>query len=155
MREIKFRAKRIYSGEWIYGQLVIPYIERTHILPDGTIKTIGPQKDAAIYNDLIDPREPWKTVDPDTVGQFTGLTDRNGEEIYEGDIFTVKGKHPRVVLWDKMRWALMPTEYFHDEIFWVMNLQHPGVDWWEEFADEFEVIGNIFDNPELIPATDK
>ena len=88
---------------------------------------------------------------PPTVCQFTGLTDCNGKEIYEGDIITVNSKYPRVVLWDKMCWALMPTEYFHDKMFWVMNLQHPGIDWWEEFADEFEVIGNIHDNPDLIP----
>ena len=69
------------------------------------------------------------------------------QEIYEGDIITVNGQYPRVVLWDKMMWALMPTEYYHDKYFWVMNLQHPGPDWWEEYADEFEVIGNKYDNP--------
>lgn len=89
-------------------------------------------------------------VQPDTVGQFTGILDKNGKEIYEGDIITLKGKYPRVVLWDKMSWALMPTEHYHDEVFWVMNLQHPGLDWWEEFADEFEIIGNIHDNPKLL-----
>ena len=94
---------------------------------------------------------PWfANVDPDTVGQFTGLFDKNGKEIYEGDIITVNGRYPRVVLWDKMMWALMPTEYYHDAYFWVMNLQHPGPDWWEEFSDEFEIIGNIHDNPELL-----
>lgn len=152
MREIKFRAKRIYSGEWVYGQLVIPHIERTRILPDGTIKTIGPQKDAAIYNDLIDPREPWKTVDPDTVGQFTGLTDRNGEEIYEGDIVIIywfedyedtslKG----IVTWRDCAMKILiqgeEKEYYNSLV-----------------ADPFttyEVIGNIFDNPDLIPSTDK
>lgn len=97
----------------------------------------------------------WKGVvalkaDPETVSQFTGIIDHNGKEIYEGDIITVKGDYPRVVLWNKMMWALMPTIYYHDEVFWVMNLQHPGVDWWEEYADEIEVIGNIHDNPEML-----
>ena len=94
----------------------------------------------------------WKTcgVISETVGQFIGIVDRNGKEIYEGDIITVKGDYPRVVLWDKMMWALMPTVYYHDEDFWVMNLQHPGVDWWEEYADEIEVIGNIYDNPKML-----
>ena len=128
-RQIKFRAKTLANGHWVYGNLIVR--GEDHV---------------SIFNRKS---EPW--VDPSTVGQFTGLTDRNGKEIYEGDIITVNSKYPRVVLWDKMCWALMPTEYFHDEMFWVMNLQHPGIDWWDEFADEFEVIGNIHDNPDLIP----
>lgn len=124
MRQIKFRGYNHSGKEWFYGSL---------IQFDGG---------SCAINDIM--------VAPDTVGQFTGLLDKDGKEIYEGDIITVKGRYPRVVLWDKMMWALMPTEYYHDEVFWVMNLQHPGVDWWEEFADEFEVIGNIHDNPSLI-----
>lgn len=123
-RKIAFRGKNRYRKEWLYGNLV-------------------QYKDGSYGIDGV-------PVDPDTVGQFTGLLDKNGKEIYEGDIITVRGRYPRVVLWDKMMWALMPTEYYHDEVFWVMNLQHPGVDWWEEFADEFEIIGNIHDNPSLI-----
>ncbi|MBD5421501.1 MAG: hypothetical protein HDR49_00510 [Bacteroides sp.] len=148
MREIKFRAKRIYSGEWVYGQLVIPHIERTHILSDGTVKTIGPQKDAAIYNDLIDPQEPWKTVDPDTIGQFTGLTDRNGEEIYEGDIVVIYWSEDDedtslkgIVTWRDCAMKILiqgeEKEYYNSLV-----------------ADPFttyEVIGNIFDNTDMIP----
>ena len=135
-RTIKFRGKRIDNGEWVYGSL------------DLTANS------AAISWDRIDndgDTVPWfANVDPASVGQFTGLLDKNGKEIYEGDIITVSGRYPRVALWDKMMWALMPTEYYHDAYFWVMNLQHPRPDWWEEFSDEFEIIGNIHDNPELL-----
>ena len=133
MRQIKFRAKVKGKNEWKYGSLLTYADGECNIITE-----TGHRIDT------------WN-VDPSTVCQFTGLTDCNGKEIYEGDIITVNSKYPRVVLWDKMCWALMPTEYFHDEMFWVMNLQHPGIDWWEEFADEFEVIGNIHDNPDLIP----
>lgn len=136
-RTIKFRGKRLKTDDplerWIEGSLV----EYTDIYDHKQLRIVS---SSGHYND----------VSPETVGQFTGQLDKNGKEIYEGDIITVKGLFPRVVLWDKMMWALMPTEYYHDEVFWVMNLQHPGVDWWEEFADEFEIIGNIHDNPSLI-----
>lgn len=130
MRQFKFRGKSKLDGEWFYGNLFV--------------------KDERGRTHISTPTRGCLCIDPNTVGQFTGLLDKNGKEIYEGDIITLKGNYPRVVLWDKMSWALMPTEYYHDEVFWVMNLQHPGLDWWEEFADEFEIIGNIHDNPELI-----
>ena len=136
-RTIKFRGKRLKTDDplerWIEGSLV----EYTDIYDHKQVRIVS---SSGHYND----------VSPETVGQFTGQLDKNGKEIYEGDIITVKGLFPRVVLWDKMMWASMPTEYYHDEVFWVMNLQHPGVDWWEEFADEFEIIGNIHDKPSLI-----
>lgn len=134
-RQIKFRGKA-KDGEWWYGSLAYFQDSQTaHIIPCGTCKG----KD--IFCDFVE-------VDADAVGQNTGLIDRFGKEIYEGDIVTIKGNYPRVVLWDKMSWALMPCEHYHDKIFWVMNLQHPGNDWWELFSDEMEVLGNIHDNPE-------
>jgi uncharacterized phage protein (TIGR01671 family) len=141
-RQIKFRAKHITNGAWLYGDLLQSNEGSVYIGVHGQYIDDGMH-----FNDMYDET---CYVDEDTIGQFTGLYDKNGKEIYEGDIITVKGRYPRVVLWDKMMWALMPTEYYHDEVFWVMNLQHPGVDWWEEFADEFEIIGNIHDNPSLI-----
>lgn len=145
--QIKFRGKRIKDGRWIYGNLadysmkvLNTTIEKKVIFSN--IVSFATDNFGFVVDDCA--------VDSDTIDQFTGLLDRNSKEIYEGDIITVKGRYPRVVLWDKMMWALMPTEYYHDEVFWVMNLQHPGVDWWEEFADEFEIIGNIHDNPSLI-----
>ena len=134
MRKIKFRGNVKGKCDWVYGSLLV--------YGDGEHNIHVPRK----HNYKLDA---WNVV-PETVGQFTGLTDRNGKEIYEGDIITVNGRYPRVVLWDKMSWSLMPTKFYQDKDFWVMNLQHPGPDWWEKFAGEFEVIGNIHDNPELI-----
>ena len=135
-RTIKFRGKRLDNGEWVYGSLA-----ETH---GKLFIGISTDPDNPVF--MMD----WHEVDSNTVGQFTGLLDKNGKEIYEGDISTVKGQYPRVVLWDKMMWALMLTENYHDADFWVMNLQHPGPDWWEDFSDELEIIGNIHDNPELL-----
>lgn len=146
-RQIVFRGRRIKDGKWIYGNLADYSMKVFNTIIEkkvlfSNIVSFATDNFGFVVDDCA--------VDPATVGQFTGLLDRNGKEIYEGDIITVKGRYPRVVLWDKMMWALMPTEYYHDEVFWVMNLQHPGVDWWEEFADEFEIIGNIHDNPDLL-----
>lgn len=134
MRTITFRGKVKHDGRWVYGSLLV--------YGDGEHNIFEQRK----HNYKLDSYN----VEPETVGQFSGLTDQNGKEIYEGDIITLKGDYPRVVLWDKMSWALMPTEYYHDEYFWVMNLQHPGLDWWEEYADEFEIIGNIYENPDML-----
>lgn len=128
MRIIRFRGLG-HDGIWYYGSLA--YFqdgERPHIIPD-------PGDEYQSYG-LV-------RVISESIGQFTGLSDKNGKLIYEGDIITTNGRYPRVVLWDKISWALMPTVYYHDESFWVMNLQHPGLDWWEHFASEFEIIGNI------------
>lgn len=137
MRTIKFRGYSALKKEWLYGSLHVFEGVRMPSSPRTYIRAGQHNKD-------------WHRVEPHTVGQFTGLQDCNETEIYEGDIITVKGNYPRVVLWDKVSWALMPCEYYYDKQFWVMNLQHPGNDWWEEFADEMEVVGNMYDNPGLL-----
>lgn len=136
-RKIKFRTYDKERKEYLSAGKILISIE------PGQRPAFGKQ-----YLDVL--QDPDKYVNRFVIEQFTGMLDKDGREIYEGDIILVRGTYSRVVLWDKVGIALMPCEYYHDKTFWVMNLQHPGEDWWKLFADEIEIIGNVHNNPELL-----
>lgn len=123
-REIIFRGKRIDNSEWTEGYLFKIW-NRTFLLWGMT-------------GDLLNIVE----VKPQTVGQFTGLTDKNGKKIFEGDI--VKFLHPA---FNKSRIGVISYEM--NEAGFV--LRHKWGYSWIPYINEFyEVIGNIYDNPELL-----
>ena len=127
MREILFRGKWKNSGEWVYGNLFNPDKADTP-----TQICIGTYIVRTCYE-----------VDPETVGQYTGLTDKNGRKIFEGDIIKCK-----VHDMDGYRVRRGVVEY-HDVGF-IMNLEPNS--WYDQKNIPFdcEIIGNIYDNPELL-----
>lgn len=131
MRTIKFRAKD-FDGVWHYGSLVYSNILDVKIYSQ-TVK--GSLK-------ITD----WLFVTPDTIGQFTGLYDAHGKEIYEGDIILYGGsiQHEVVFRHGAFGYLLVGGEFvsFAGNTNFTFNpLNH---------SKEHEVIGNIHDNPELI-----
>ena len=125
MREILFRGKRMDNGEWVYGYYV-------HIGPVSCQRAyIIPEYASAIY---------VNEVDPSTVGQYTGLLDKNGKKVFEGDIVrkTNEGRHPQIFT------ANIRTIFRENEEVYYSPCDH--------FTEscEYEIIGNITDNPELL-----
>lgn len=133
-RTIKFRGKRIDNGQWVYGDLV----QCAHdilILPINTGWT---------HHKVI----------PETVGQFTGLLDRNGKEIWEGDIF--KEDNSGIVrsvfrVPGGLAFEDNPVSFGYDHrvpVYPYSSIaEMQNVSWLSQCC---EVIGNIHDNPELL-----
>lgn len=122
MREIKFRGKRIDNGDWVYGYIQYSEDKLTAWIckskeDDWTVKNQFP-------------------VDPETVGQYTELKDKNQNEIYEDDI-----------TWDEQYEEYCVVE-FKEGCYW--NTGQTSTEQLYERCDQLEVVGNIHDNPEFL-----
>ena len=144
MREIRFRGKRIDNGEWGEGYYVYMKKSKSHRIYTGNCH-IYTDKDTGRWT--ITPI--FYKVIPETVGQFTGLTDKNGKKIFEGDI--IKGKFCNYVIWfDETERAFVygnsyKAGYRHHMSDYLLK---------SAFPHGIEVIGNIHDHPELLGGVD-
>lgn len=139
MREILFKAKRIDNGEWIEGSLIDLDID------SGYCYIVQPYKKASILPIIFLITDRMKLVDPETLCQFTGLCDKNGKKIWENDILmaNLDESYPEDVTYKTVEWGVAG---------WVTH-EANSIDrqYLNEFdLEHFEVVGNIFDNPELL-----
>ena len=128
MREILFRGKSANTRKWIIGDYEHFY------LSDGEL---------VVY--ISEWGERNDKVFPETVGQYTGLTDKNGKRIFEGDIVRVDDTENAVVEYDETSAFYMVVFDRAESDFGSLIEQYPNV----------EVIGNIHDNPELLKGADR
>lgn len=126
-RQIIFRAKRLDDGELVYGAYL--QVEDKHYIVTGPYKSYVADDDFLMMFTTV-------PVDPATVGQFIGMTDKQLKPVFEGDIVEVKGHYPGVVRFDAGEYYLYRNGKFSG------------------FRDQIPeyglVIGNIYDNPELM-----
>lgn len=161
MREILFRGKK-YNGEWIEGNLINTVCKEDESFRDA-VMILGLEYERVGEYSAIRKHE---FVRPATVGQYTGLKDKNGKRIFEGDIvrtqsfsdrpYSKKAKfkqHIGVVRYDVRHYKSIHDEYEQDyKAAWDVDIKDYGgysCCSWSAFY-KCEVIGNIHDNPELL-----
>lgn len=154
MREILFRGKRVDTGEWVYGA----YCHYDDIEDNG--------KDDCDY--IIQKHNgehfPFVKVIPSTIGQYTGLTDKNGKKIFQGDIIKyTRTKWNEPLHSDNWKDIVSFHEIYFDENEGSFKQKHYtdkgnliASGYMSSFVDvradenKIEVIGNVYDNPELL-----
>jgi len=131
MREIKFRARHKETGEWYYGSSLIVDINQ------------GDDHNLTLSLFWLQVEKGW--LDSETVGQYTGLKDKNGKEIYKEDIVEYpETSYPLIVRWDDLT-----SSYFLEEIQSGGAESMPYKDSVRQYC---AVIGNIYENKELLDA---
>ena len=130
MREILFRGKRLDNGEWVFGML-----GQYH---DGIKATII-DNHFGVFENTVE----LVCVAPENVGQYTGLNDKNGQRIFEGDILLLDDMKGIVNYGTGCFCVKLPSPNY-------LYLNNPAIDMVLNEYPGLEIIGNVHDNPELL-----
>ncbi|MFN0675681.1 YopX family protein [Listeria monocytogenes] len=133
MREIEFRGKRIDNGEWVYGNLMQFEDSATFIFADERKGASTLTYAHFIINNM-------HAIDEKTLGQYTGVKDKNGKKIFERDI-----------CWEEHNECYGVVKFEEGKFLYVW--ENIAEDLWE-VADSIEIYGNIHENPELLEGTE-
>lgn len=142
MREILFRGKCINTGKWVHGCLVnnmFTYSEHSEFKKgEKVFEIITGDYESDNWEEAIQEETNLVRVIIESVGQFTGLTDKNGTKIFEGDIILYQDAKGEVY-------------YCNDTCMFMAKFKTTHSAWsFDSMDDEIEVIGNIYNNPELL-----
>lgn len=150
MRKIEFRGKLSHSKEWTIGNLIVAKNGYPYIIPSDVFEPDG-------HHLIIDSDNPYWII-PETVGQFTGLTDKNGKEIYEGDILKrcsdlyIGDQNITVLKTDVSEFVTDVFVEFVQGSFRLNRLGDKDKNYYgvinytsNNFSDSLEIIGNIHD----------
>lgn len=135
MREIEFRGKSKLTGKWVYGNLIVKKTKRQ-------IETLEEELYYYKYSiQHLNKNKKYTSTETieETVGQYTGLKDKNGKKIYEGDIiYVIPEDEIAFILWDK------------ETARYIIKFKGWCADFDNYYGKELEAIGNLLDNSELL-----
>jgi len=136
MREIILRGKRVDNGEWVEGEIIFKIMEG--------VRDENPSMHCRIPNEMFGQ---FIDVIPETVGQFTGLLDKNGKRIFEGDILLgMEEGNGETTAWEQVRYKIE----FNPKSTAFVGVETGADNWDIEISDintYYEIIGSIHDNP--------
>lgn len=154
MRDIEFRGKRTDNGEWVEG-----YYAHLHKTTYCVKEDCDAHPENELHRMIFEREQDWGLpnyhlqvdVDPETVGQYTGLKDKNGTKIFDGDIVLV----PYIDLifkctWDDTSLSERAIVRYVDGMFYVEYIESGDKFTLSVMKGHMKIVGNIYDNPELL-----
>lgn len=130
--EIIFRAKAEHDGQWVEGDLIHynrPRCEKV------TIK-----EQSGLESDVVE----------ETIGQYVGIKDKNGKRIFDGDIIAIGLEYPKLIAFRDECAGFCVANISELKAWYTDPYNVPDARWWRDYGKKFEVVGNKYDNPEML-----